>query len=570
MRTYRPLIGVSANWAEETSRVAQAYLDAVTVAGGTPVILPLTDCPEQIEDYAARIDGLILTGGGDIDPSFWGEELIPESGVPSLYRDNYDLALYRAARHRQIPILGICRGMQVMSVAEGGSIYQDIYTQIDRKLLTHSQDAPKSEAAHEVRLAHGSKLATLFGTEQLSVNTLHHQAVRGTGRGFTATGESPDGICEAIESEHYPMIGVQWHPEHLRRTQPAQDVLFRWLIDEARLQANAVRIHEKYVVLDSHTDTPMVWTEGMNLGERQSDTRVDFAKMRDGRVSATFMVAYLPQKGMNDTERREAHDIAVDTFAKLRAQVDNNPKIVGLALSPDDVAVLKKEGRAAACLGLENGYALAGDISNTEKMFSLGVRYITLCHNGDNELCDSAKGNRTHGGLSAFGRAVVREMNRLGMMVDISHASDDTMRQAIDESAVPVVATHSSARSLCNHPRNLTDDLLKRLAARGGVCQICLYGYFLSENGEASVKTVTDHIDHVVRIAGIDHVGVGSDFDGGGGIAGCESTDELINITKELLRRGYTEEETAKIMGGNFMRVWREAETYARGHGKSL
>ena len=570
MRTYRPLIGVSANWAEETSRVAQAYLDAVTVAGGTPVILPLTDCTEQIEDYAARIDGLILTGGGDIDPSFWGEELIPESDVPSLYRDNYDLALYRAARHRQIPILGICRGMQVMSVAEGGSIYQDIYAQIDRKLLTHSQDAPKSEATHEVRLAHGSKLATLFGTEQLSVNTLHHQAVRGTGRGFTATGESPDGICEAIESEHYPMIGVQWHPEHLRRTQPAQDVLFRWLIDKARLQANAVRIHEKYVVLDSHTDTPMVWTEGMNLGERQNDTRVDFTKMRDGRVSATFMVAYLPQKSMNDTERREAHDIAVDTFAKLRAQVDNNPVIVGLALSPDDVAVLKKEGRTAACLGLENGYALAGDISNTEKMFSLGVRYITLCHNGDNELCDSAKGNRTHGGLSAFGRAVVREMNRLGMMVDISHASDDTMRQAIDESAVPVVATHSSARSLCNHPRNLTDDLLKRLAARGGVCQICLYGYFLSENGEASVKTVADHIGHVVRIAGIDHVGVGSDFDGGGGIAGCESTDELINITKELLRRGYTEEETAKIMGGNFMRVWREAETYAQEHGKSL
>ena len=564
MGAYRPLIGVSANWAEDTSRVAQAYLDAVTLAGGTPVILPLTDCTAQIEDYAARIDGLLLTGGGDIDPAFWGERLIPQSGVPSPYRDNYDLALYRAVRRRQVPVLGICRGMQVMSVAEGGSIYQDIYAQIDRTLLAHSQDAPKSEATHEVRLSPGSRLASLFGTERLSVNTIHHQAVRDPGRGFTAVGESPDGICEAIEAEHYPLIGVQWHPEHLRFTQPAHDVLFRWLVAEARVQAEAVRVHERFVVLDSHTDTPMVWTEGMNLGERQADTRVDFAKMLDGRVSATFMVAYLPQKGMNDTERREAHDTAVNTFARLRAQIDNNPDKVGLALSPDDVTVLKDEGRAAACLGLENGYALAGDISNVEKMYRLGVRYITLCHNGDNELFDSAKGNHTYGGLSSFGRAVIREMNRLGMMVDISHASDDSMRQAIDESALPVVATHSSMRALCAHPRNLTDDLLRRLAARGGVCQICLYPYFLSEGGEATVQTVADHIDHAVRVAGVDHVGVGSDFDGGGGIAGCESTDELINITKELLCRGYTADEVARVMGGNFMRVWREVEAHAR------
>jgi microsomal dipeptidase-like Zn-dependent dipeptidase len=190
-----------------------------------------------------------------------------------------------------------------------------------------------------------------------------------------------------------------------------------------------------------------------------------------------------------------------------------------------------------------------------ERFAAIGVRYITLSHNGDNDICDSNRGNTEHKGLSPFGREVVKEMNRLGIMVDISHTSEKTSFDVLAVSTQPVIASHSSVKALCNHPRNLSDPLIKAIAAKGGVVQICLYPGFIKKGGKASYKDAVDHIDYVVKLAGINHVGIGSDFDGGESLPDLNAVNEIPKITIELLRRGYSEEEIAKIWGGNLLRV---------------
>ena len=215
-------------------------------------------------------------------------------------------------------------------------------------------------------------------------------------------------------------------------------------------------------------------------------------------------------------------------------------------------------------LGLENGYAIGKDLENISRFKDLGVSYITLCHNGDNDICDSAKGNAEWNGLSPFRKEVIHKMNESGILVDISHAAESTFYQALELSSTPIIASHSSARSLCNHPRNLTDEQLKALAAQGGVAQICRYKGFIIEHAEkASLSDAIRHINHIVDLVGIDHVGIGSDFDGDGELIGCRASNELINITVRLLKEGYTEEEIAKIWGGNFLRVLTTAQKAA-------
>ena len=195
----------------------------------------------------------------------------------------------------------------------------------------------------------------------------------------------------------------------------------------------------------------------------------------------------------------------------------------------------------------------------------MGVTYITLCHNGDNDLCDSARGNGEWGGLSPLGKAAICEMNRLGILVDVSHAAETTFYDALETSTYPIIASHSSVRALCNHPRNLTDEQLKALAAQGGVVQLCLYKGFINEEPEkASLSDAIRHLNHIVELIGIDHVGIGSDFDGDGELIGCRSAGELINITVRLLQAGYTEEEIAKIWGGNLLRVMVQAQSATR------
>ena len=556
---YELKIGVSSGWWEEAHRLVPAYVQCIIDAGATPVVFPVTDNEQILNNLLDMVDGLLLTGGGDIDPKYWGEELMPQSGKPCALRDEFDLALVRLARQRCMPVLGICRGMQAMNIEFGGDIYQDIYTQIESELLPHSQgDQPRSEVAHEVELAPGALIAKVMGKQVVGVNTFHHQSLRKIAPSCRAVGFAPDSIVEAIEVPGYKMIGVQWHPENLYKEHPEQKALFDWLMVEAEIYGHARCLHRESLVVDTHTDTPMVWTETTDLGVRQNpeDVKVDFVKMQDGDVALTFMVAYLPQVALDDVDykqkAKEAHDVAVDTFVRLREQVNKYPEKVQFNTQ---LAEFKPQS-VNVCFGLENGFALAGDIRNVEKFYDMGVRYITLCHNGDNDLCDSARGNNTHGGLSDFGREVIREMNRLGMMVDVSHAADSTIEQAIEYSTQPIIATHTSAKALCDHPRNMSDELIVKLANSGGRIHVCLYNYFLAKDGRADINTICNHIDHIVRLVGSEHVGVGSDFDGGGGVVGCNDSSELINITMELIRRGYSDEDIKNIMGKGFVNYY--------------
>jgi microsomal dipeptidase-like Zn-dependent dipeptidase len=211
-------------------------------------------------------------------------------------------------------------------------------------------------------------------------------------------------------------------------------------------------------------------------------------------------------------------------------------------------------------LGIENGLALGHDIQNVKYFAQRGVVYITLCHNGDNDICDSARGCNTHNGVSQFGEKVIQEMNRNGLMVDLSHANEKSFYDALQISSTPIVCSHSNCRALCDHPRNLTDDQLRALAQAGGVAHTTLYHGFLRKEGEATIIDAINHLEHAIDVMGIDHVGIGTDFDGDGGVRGYADASEAIQFTLQLLRRHYSERDIQKIWGGNWLRVMTQVQ----------
>ena len=554
----QPIIGITGNYDAGKCTLLEGYYRSVIEAGGAPLIIPPTDDTDAMVSLLDRVDALILSGGGDINPLYLGEEPLRELSSVNPARDWHELMLVRLAANRQIPILGICRGIQVMMAALGGKLYQDIYKEA-AATLKHSQDTERHVATHTVRIARESRLHGLFGTETLPVNSFHHQAVKEAAPGFAVSALSPDGLIEAVESTgHKSMMGVQWHPECMilggdRSMMP----LFEWVVGEARSFAEARELHSRVLTLDTHCDTPMKFDRQIRFDRRDPRILVDLHKMTEGRLDATIMVAYLRQLERDKASLDAAFAKADRLLTEIEAMVAQSAGSVGIAYTPDDLYRLKREGRRALMLGIENGYAIGDDISRVEHFRRRGVVYMTLCHNGDNDLCDSARGNAEHGGLSDFGRAVIGEMNRVGMMVDLSHAAESSFYQAIEASRTPIVCSHSSARALCDHPRNLTDDQLRALAASGGVVQTCLYDGFLRKEGGATIDDAVRHIRHMVDVAGIDHVGIGTDFDGDGGIIGCADASEVINLTRRLRAEGFTEQEIEKLWGGNFLRVMR-------------
>ena len=284
--------------------------------------------------------------------------------------------------------------------------------------------------------------------------------------------------------------------------------------------------------------------------------------MEEGRIDAAIMVAYIPQGARDDASLQKATDFAMNRIAEIHRQMELNRKRMCIAYTPQEVHVLKAAGKKAIMLGVENGYAIGKDLQNIARFQEQGVVYITLCHNGDNDICDSARGNNEWNGLSPFGKKVIHEMNRLGIMVDVSHASEKTFYDALETSRYPIIASHSSARALCNHPRNLTDDQIKAIAEKLGVVQVCLYKGFINEDAEkASLDDAIRHINHIVDLVGADFVGIGSDFDGDGELIGCRSANELINITVKLLEQGYKEKDIRKIWGGNLLRVMNKVQS---------
>lgn len=564
----KPVVGITANFGEYGSQLAEAYYESVRMAGGVPVILPASLEVDDLDDFLQGVDAMVFSGGGDLNPLLVGEQPVRDLHSICAQRDLQELLLMRRALDRQMPVLGICRGVQVMAAALGGKVVQDIYSSslYQTTPLKHSQDLERQFPSHSVTIAPDSILSSLFGAGTLEVNSFHHQAVAEPGRGMKVTAQSPDGVVEAIESSEFKsVLGVQWHPEAFYRLpdNPMKPI-FEWLTREATEYRKAKKVHRRVLTLDSHCDTPMFFGYDIDFSQRDDRILVDATKMRDGGLDASIMAAYLPQGKLDDPSRlaatRQAHAL-LDGIDSRIASVDG----VGLAATPAEVRSLKAQGKLAIIKAIENGYALGLDLHNVEAFKKRGVVYITLCHNGDNDICDSAsKTNNTHGGLSDFGREVVGEMNRLGIMVDLSHGGERSFYDAMAASTQPIVCSHASCRALCDHPRNLTDQQMRDLRDHGGVMQITLYHGFLRLDGEATILDAMAHLDHAVDVMGIDSVGLGTDFDGDGGVVGLANASEVINFTRQLLKRRYSIEDIAKLWGGNFLRVMEQVQSVAR------
>ena len=505
---HRPVIGVTANFNDGMATMERAYYQQVADAGGVPVIIPPLSSQEAIINTLEHLDGLLLTGGADINPLWAGEEPIAQLHRINATRDLPELLITRLAYNRQIPILGICRGVQTMAVALGGRIDQDIDTarslaaktepeaegkkKGDRKKgaeeaapawtapVKHTQEGDRNLPTHSVDIEMDSMLHEIYQRKRIYVNSFHHQAVADPGPHFHVTARAADGTIEAIESNEQKMLlGVQWHPECLE-----QDglKLFEWLVRSADDFYAAKRIHERVLTLDTHCDTPMFFHEGVKFDQRDSRLLVDLHKMTEGRQDAVIMAAYLPQPKMGETfSSKVAFDVNTPKeyadliFDKIEGIVRGNRGYLSIARTPADLYEDKRKRRKSIMFGIENGIALNHDLANVKYFAQRGVVYITLCHNGDNDICDSAVGCNTNDGVSKFGEKVIHEMNRCGLMVDLSHANERSFYDALDMSKTPIVCSHSNCRALCDVPRNLTDDQLRALARKGGVAHITLY-----------------------------------------------------------------------------------------------
>ena len=591
----KPLIGITANYNDGLTTLTRAYYQQVVDAGGTPVLIPPVADKDVIINTLEAIDGLLLTGGADLNPLWAGEEPAPELHAINAMRDLPELLVTRLAYNRQIPILGICRGIQTLAVALSGRIDQDIDAarqaaeppadaDADKKKkkekekekekepaalpprpIKHSQEADRSQPTHSVDVEKDSIVYRIYRSERIYVNSFHHQAVADPGSKFRVTAKAPDGVVEAIESREFkPILGVQWHPENL---EAEGRKLFEWLVAQASNFRLAKRIHERVLTLDTHCDTPMFFSKDIKFDQRDPRILVDLHKMTDGRQDAVIMAAYLPQPKMGESFSSKV-DFDIETpmayadfiFDKIEAIVRSNRRYLSIARTPADLFEDKRKERKSVMFAIENGIALNHDVENVKHFAQRGVIYLTLCHNGDNDICDSAKGCDTHHGVSKFGEKVIRELNRQGIMVDLSHASEQSFFDALEISKTPIVCSHSSCKALCDVPRNLSDDQLRAIAKRGGVVQVTLYPGFLCKEGEATIRDAVEHLNHAVRIMGIDHVGLGTDFDGDGGVLGLADSSEMLNFTLALLKNKYSERDIQKIWGGNWLRVMAQVQ----------
>jgi len=580
----RPVIAITGNYDKETCMLAEGYYQSVLKAGGIPMIIPPFYETDRLGELLDRVDGIIFSGGGDPNPLLFGEEPVKELHSITPERDMQELLLVKLAYDRQIPMLGICKGIQMINAGLGGTLFQDIHTQVKDdggnsvRLIKHSQDQDRRYPSHTVHIDEDSILGKIYGTT-LFVNSFHHQACKEVAPCLRVTATAADGIIEAIESnEHKSILGVQWHPEpYILRNDNEMLPIFEWLINESAEFKAAKALHRKMVTLDSHCDTPMFFHQNIDFASRDPRILVDLHKMTEGHLDSTIMVAYLQQQNRDDESLLNATAKANQILNQIEEMVAKNCTAVDIAKTPLDIVRLKAQGKKAIMMGIENGYAIGKDIKNVEAFRNRGVVYMTLCHNGDNDICDSARhivntcqpldssvdptgAKGEHGGVSDFGAKVIAEMNRLGMMVDLSHASEESFYDAIEISKHPIVCSHSSAKALCNHPRNLTDDQMKALAKAGGVAQVTFYNGFLKESGQATIIDAIEHLNHMVNIMGIEHVGIGTDFDGDGGVPGLASASELINFTRKLMRERYSEDQIKLIWGGNFLRVMKQVQ----------
>ena len=375
--------------------------------------------------------------------------------------------------------------------------------------------------------------------------------------------------------------------------------------------ARALAIHTSVLTIDSHDDIPFNFASEA-VDPLDAPRQVNLQKMRAGDLDAGFFIVYVGQTERTPENYAQAQADAMTKFDAIHRMAEEMyPDLIELAYTPDDVERIHAEGKLIAAIGIENGYVIGRDLSTLQRYHELGARYVTLAHNGHNDIADSAQARMDlgdveseHDGISEFGEQVIAEMNRLGIMVDISHISRAAALDAIRLSQAPVIASHSNTLAITNHPRNMDDETLLALRDNGGVMQATALSVFVKEFtpalqeatsailseyeianfrawftlsdeqraevtarleaiGYADIGDFIDHVDYAVNLIGIDHVGLSSDFDGGGGVLGWWDASETANVTLELVRRGYREEDIAKLWGGNLLRVWREVEAFA-------
>ncbi len=379
---------------------------------------------------------------------------------------------------------------------------------------------------------------------------------------------------------------------------------------ESTLEKKAAQIHEAAYTVDSHTDTPLQLTRpGFDFMEKNSNKRskVDLPRMKEGGLDGIWFAVFVGQGERTPEGNLSAMEEAILICDTVDALLKLYPDELEIATKAADLKRITRQGKKAIYLGMENGYPIGKDLDRLDTYYKRGIRYVTIVHSYTNDICDSSTDSAEYHGLSPFGEEVVAKMNDLGIMVDLSHASDETVLDVVSQSRAPVIASHSCAKALCDNPRNLSDDLLVKLKENGGVIQMCILSayvktpkpnpqrdsarnavrekhgsyYDLDDEGKAAfrvdwyalddnfprelatVAEAVDHIDHIVDLIGIDHVGIGTDFDGGGGLADCFDVSQMGNITLELVRRGYSSKEIKKIWGGNLTRVLGEVEAAA-------
>lgn len=343
--------------------------------------------------------------------------------------------------------------------------------------------------------------------------------------------------------------------------------------DVPAADSRAAAVHDRVVALDTHVDIPFDFATE-TVSPLDGDLQVNLQTMRSGGLDAAFFIVYVGQTERTEENYAQAQADAMTKFDAIHRMTDElHGDLIEFAYTADDVERIAAEGRLVATIGIENGYVIGTDLSLLDRYHELGARYVTLVHNGHNDIADSAQPREQlgddgpeHGGVSDFGQRVIARMNDLGMMVDVSHASKESALEAIALSRAPVIGSHSSVAALTDHVRNMDDETLLALRDNGGVVQIVAFPSYLgdpSRNDDATVSDLVDHIDYAVNLIGIDHVGISSDFGGGGGILGWNGAAETGNVTAELVRRGYSEEDIAKIWSGNLLRVWREVEQAA-------
>ncbi len=402
--------------------------------------------------------------------------------------------------------------------------------------------------------------------------------------------------------------------------------------DSIALIERAQKIHERVITLDTHCDINVKnFTDSINYTQ-DLDTQITLPKMKSGGLDVAWFIVYTGQDALNAEGYKKAYENAMSKFEAIHKLVKEiAPNDIELATTSNDVRRISKSGKKVAMIGIENGYPVGLDISNVEKFYNLGARYMSLAHNGHSQLCDSNTGEADdiwlHNGLSDLGKDVIKEMNRLGMMIDVSHPSKEAMKQMIALSKAPIIASHSSARALCDHSRNLDDEQLELMKENGGVVQtVAFQAYLNTEKNKARNKALLEirmkiadslgtkwynakerqtldkdekdkfyslrgkinmianekaskrddippmvdvsdfvnHIDYLVEKIGIEHVGISSDFDGGGGIGGWSDASETFNVTLELVKRGYTEDDIEMLWSGNLLRVLDEVEAVAK------